>query len=223
MTAIRNATLKVLLLCIFATVLVVLALRWVNPPFSTFILSSPEAHAQQQLKWADWETVSPWLPMAIMAAEDQKFPFHWGFDATAIRQAVMDGLEGHKMRGASTITQQLAKNLFLWPERSWLRKGLEAYFTLLLESLLTKQRILELYINLVEFGPYVFSAAAASQLYFAKPLDQITVQEACLLAAVLPNPRSSDLHRPSQRLKRRADHIREQINALGGTAFLKNL
>ncbi len=223
MAFIRRAILKLILLCFVLSVLLVLALRWVNPSISAFILSAPGTYAQHKPVWSDWEQVSAWLPIAIIAAEDQKFPFHWGFDRTAIQQAIVERLEGSRMRGASTITQQLAKNLFLWPGRSWLRKGIEAYFTLLLEALLSKQRILELYINLVEFGPFVFSAESASQRYFAKSSKQITLQEACMLAAVLPNPRHSNLHQPSKTLRHRADHIKQQVNALGGVTYLNHL
>ncbi len=223
MIAIRNTILKLLLLCLLMTVLAVLMLRWVDPPASAFILSSPGSYTEHRPVWSNWEEISPWIPMAIIAAEDQKFPFHWGFDAAAIQQAIADRLEGNRMRGASTITQQLAKNLFLWPGRSWLRKGVEAYFTLLLEGFLSKRRILELYINLVEFGPYIFSAGSASQRYFDKSTGKITRQEACMLAAVLPNPRSSNLRQPSNRLKKRAKHISKQISALGGVDYLKFL
>ena len=219
----RRLLLRIVLLCLVVTASLVLALRWVDPPISAFILAAPGNYAQHRPLWSDWGEISPWLPLAIIAAEDQKFPFHWGFDASAIQQAVLQGMEGNRMRGASTITQQLAKNLFLWPERSWLRKGIEAYFTLLLEALLSKRRILELYMNLVEFGPYVFSAAAASERYFAKSVDKISLRQACLLAAVLPSPRRSNLRQPSKQLRQRADHIENQVRALGGTDFLRNL
>lgn len=225
MATIRNTIFKILLVLCVSTCLAVLALRWVDPPISAFILASPGAYAEHKPVWSDWDETSPWLPAAIIAAEDQKFPFHWGFDTAAIQQAVIERLEGNRnrLRGASTITQQLAKNLFLWPERSWLRKGVEVYFTILLEVFLSKQRILELYINLVEFGPYVFSASSASNLYFAKSANKITLEEASMLAAVLPNPRQTNLHQPSKQLRQKAARIRQQVRALGGVSYLKNL
>lgn len=219
-TAVSRFLLALAALCIVASVLAVLALRWLDPPSSAYILLSAQHHSVVKPQWIDLERISPWLAIAVIAAEDQRFPVHHGFDTIEIRQAVVERMRGDRLRGASTITQQLAKNLFLWPERSWLRKGLEAYFTVLLELLLPKKRILELYLNLAEFGPWLFGAAAAAAAYFSKAPAALTLGEAALLAAALPNPRGSDPGRPSTSLTRRAEHIRGQISALGGTSYL---
>jgi monofunctional biosynthetic peptidoglycan transglycosylase len=219
----RRIILWVLLVIIFATSAIVLALRWVDPATSAFILSSSGKGEVRGPVWSDWENISPWLPLAIIAAEDQKFPFHRGFDIESIRRAVRERIRRGRIRGASTISQQLAKNLFLWPQRSWLRKGLEVYFTLLLEAFLPKQRILELYMNLAEFGPSLFGAGMAARVYFSKNAKQLDLNEACLLAAVLPNPKQLHVHNPGKESKIKVKWIQTQINALGGRGYLDNL
>ena len=210
-----------IILFVASTSLVVAALKWVDPTTSAFMLSSP--HKVTGPVWTDWDDISPWLPIAIIAAEDQKFPGHWGFDAGEIKRAIIERVQRGRIRGASTITQQLAKNLFLWPERSWLRKGLEVWFTLLLETLLSKKRILELYMNVAEFGPYMFSAGAAAQVYFSKTPHELSLWESCMLAAVLPHPRSLKVDNPSQGLENRITRIQKQIRALGGQGYLNSL
>ena len=219
--ALRRFILGMIVVFLASTGLVVAALKWIDPPTSAFMLASPQEVTGPS--WTDWENISPWLPLAIIAAEDQKFPAHWGFDPGEIKLAIIERVQQGRIRGASTITQQLAKNLFLWPEKSWLRKGLEAWFTLLLEVLLTKQRILELYMNVAEFGPYTFSAGTAAQAYFSKTPKLLSLQESCMLAAVLPNPRELKIDDPSQDLKSRANRIRKQITALGGRGYLDRI
>lgn len=219
----RRLILWVLLAIIFTTSTIVLALRWVDPATSAFILNASGKGEVRGPVWSEWENISPWLSMAIIAAEDQKFPFHRGFDIGSIRRAVRERIRRGRVRGASTISQQLAKNLFLWPQRSWLRKGLEVYFTLLLEVFLSKQRILELYVNLVEFGPSLFSAGEAARTYFSKTAKQLDLYEACLLAAVLPNPEQLHVRNPGKETNARAKWIRTQIKALGGRDYLNNL
>jgi monofunctional biosynthetic peptidoglycan transglycosylase len=219
----RRLILWVLLVIIFATSAIVLSLRWVDPATSAFILTASGKGKVRGPLWADWENISPWLSMAIISAEDQKFPFHRGFDIGSIRQAVRERIRRGRVRGASTITQQLAKNLFLWPQRSWLRKGLEVYFTLLLEVFLSKQRILELYVNLAEFGPSLFSAGEAARFYFSKNVKTLDLYEACLLAAVLPNPEQLHVRNPGKETEARVKWIRTQIKALGGRGYLNNL
>ncbi len=159
----------------------------------------------------------------MIAAEDQKFPQHWGFDFQQIMSAVRENKQRAHVRGASTITQQVAKNMFLWPGRSHLRKGLEAYFTVLLELLWSKQRILEVYLNIAEFAPGVFGASVASARYFDKSAADLDPNEAALLAAVLPNPGRLKLSLPSPYVRGRARWIRQQMVHLGGVSYLDSL
>jgi len=171
-------------------------------------------------RWLAFEEISPQLAIAVVAAEDQKFPSHHGFDFESISQALRDRLD--RPRGASTISQQVAKNLFLWRERSLLRKGLEAYLTLLIEGLWPKRRILEVYLNVAEFGPGVFGAGAASELLLGKR-GELSLEEASLLAAVLPSPRRMSPRRPSDYVRRRALEIEAEARNLGGTRYLTGL
>ena len=158
-----------------------------------------------------------------MASEDQRFPKHSGFDFDEIVDALEDSADGEPMRGASTITQQVAKNLFLWPGRSFARKGIEAYFTVLLEALWPKRRILEVYLNIAEFGPGVFGASAASTRFFAKPARSLDREEAARLAAVLPAPRRLHAARPSAYLRTRTARIERAIGRLGGAGYLRSM
>ncbi|HSX63083.1 MAG TPA: monofunctional biosynthetic peptidoglycan transglycosylase, partial [Tahibacter sp.] len=164
--------------------------------------------------------VSPALPIALVAAEDQKFPLHHGFDVEAIRDAIEDAEDGERLRGASTISQQTAKNLFLWNGRSFVRKGLEAYFTVLIELCWPKQRIIEVYLNVAEFGDGIYGAAAASDVFFHKTPGALTPRESALLAAVLPNPRRLRVDKPSAYVQRRSAWIERQARQLGGPAYL---
>ena len=176
-----------------------------------------------QFEWADWDEISPYVAIAVVASEDQKFPTHRGFDVASIKEAMRHNPHRHIPRGASTISQQVAKNLFLWPGRNLLRKGLEAYFTVLIELLWPKQRILEVYLNIVQFGPGVFGVRSASEVYFDKPPSQLDLPEAALLAAVLPNPRRLNLASPSEYVKQRAKTIEREVEDLGGPEYLKGL
>ena len=150
----------------------------------------------------------------------QKFPFHHGFDVEAIQDAIADAEDGDRLRGASTISQQVAKNLFLWNGRSFVRKGLEAYFTVLIETMWPKRRILEVYLNIAEFGDGVYGAAAASERFFHKTPAQLGSRESALLAAVLPNPRRYRANPPSGYVAQRAEWIERQAAQLGGPSYL---
>ena len=205
----------------------VLLLRLWHPITSAFMLrarlESPGAHAASEpirYIWVDYARISPQAAFAVMAAEDQQFPFHHGFDMQSIREAEKNNEEGGRLRGASTISQQLAKNLFLWPGRSYLRKALEACFTVLLESLLPKERILETYLNIVEFGPGIFGVEAAAREYFHTSAARLTASEAALLAAVLPNPERLHVDRPSRYVAERRDWILGQMHTLAGEDYL---
>lgn len=174
-------------------------------------------------RWVDWANTSPHVKVAVIAAEDQNFPTHYGFDLKSIDDALADRERGRRVRGASTISQQVAKNLFLWPAQSWLRKGLEAYFTVLIETLWPKQRILEVYLNVAEFGRGVFGVGTAAEIYFHKQAARLNVDDAALLAAVLPSPKRMRVNAPSGYVRSRQQWILGQMRGLGGTALLKEL
>ena len=163
------------------------------------------------------------MMLAAIAAEDQKFPTHHGFDLEAVQSALSDYEQGGSLRGASTISQQVAKNLYLWPGRSLFRKGLEAWFTVLLETLWSKQRILEVYLNIAQFGDRLFGVEAASQQFFGIAANQLSAEEAALLAAVLPGPEIYQVDQPSTEVLGRQTWILEQMEQLGGVEYLKKL
>ncbi len=209
------------------TWLLVLVLRFVPPPTSAFMMERSIAatvHGEKNFsikyRWTPWSGVSTELPIAIIASEDQKFPTHHGFDVQAIQQAMDEADEGERGRGASTISQQTAKNLFLWGGRNFVRKGLEAYCTVLIEATWPKRRILEVYINIVEFGDGIYGADAASRAFFHKPPSQLSAREAALLAAVLPNPKKMHADHPTPYLDGRAEWIERQVHQLGGVGYL---
>ena len=213
-----------------ATVLLTGLLRWIAPPTSSYMLQaahkfkiSGQPGSRIRHQWTAWEEISPHVAIAVVAAEDQKFPMHRGFDIVSIKEAVRQNPRRRARRGASTISQQVAKNLFLWPGRNLLRKGLEAYFTILIELLWPKQRILEIYLNMAQFGPGVFGVRSASEVYFHKSPSQLSLSEAALLAAVLPNPRRFDLENPSDYVRQRAKAIEQEVARLGGPEYLKGL
>jgi len=215
-----------LLLAVFGTMAasvgLTLALRWVNPPVTAWMVWKARAMDRPVVyRWVDAENISPEVAIAVVAAEDQKFPAHSGFDVESILEAVREHVQGTRSRGASTISQQVAKNLFLWPERSLVRKGLEAWFTVWIELLWPKERILEVYLNVAEFGPGVFGVGAASDLYFDGPARAIDRRHAALLAAVLPNPVRLHVDRPSPYVLSRRDWIQSQVRMLGGPAYLR--
>mgnify|MGYP001063810412 CR=1 FL=1 len=210
--------------------LLVLVLRFVPPPTSAVMLERLASqhwhgHAQFHIRqhWVPWRAISPWAPLAVMAGEDQKFPFHHGFDLESIQQAIDDADDGARLRGASTISQQTAKNLFLWNGRSFVRKGLEAYFTVLLELTWPKQRILEVYLNIAEFGDGIYGVDAASRAFFHVAPARLDAAQAARLAAVLPSPRRLHADAPSAYVLRRSNWIRQQMTQLGGPAFLREL
>jgi monofunctional biosynthetic peptidoglycan transglycosylase len=186
----------------------VLAYRFVPPPATPLMLiRAVEGHGWSR-DWVSLDRISPHLVRAVIAAEDQRFCTHWGFDAVELRRAVEDWREGGRLRGASTITMQTAKNLFLWPQSDWLRKALEVYPTLLIELLWPKRRIVEVYLNVVEFGPGLYGAEAASRALFGRSASALTPVQASLLAAVLPNPLGRNAARPEAHVAARAARIR---------------
>lgn len=219
-----------LLLWLLLTALPVLLLRWLHPLTSAFMLeASLEAWRAQErgyhtdYQWVSLEQISPHAAIAVIASEDQQFPFHAGFDFNSIREAVRASEHGKRLRGASTISQQVAKNLFLWPGYSFVRKGLEAYFTVLIETLWPKERILEMYLNVAQFGDGIYGVQAAARRFWHKPAQRLSSSDAALLAAVLPNPLRMHADRPSRYVLMRRDQILGQMRELGGDAYLRAL
>jgi monofunctional biosynthetic peptidoglycan transglycosylase len=217
-------------ICVVGSILAAVSLRWINPFFTAFMAEAQVAawisHDSNYVfrhSWVALDRISPNLPLAVVASEDQKFPEHWGFDVAAIEKAYALNQHSHKVRGASTISQQVAKNLFLWSGRSYFRKGLEAYFTVLIEAALPKRRILEIYLNIAEFGYGTYGAEAAAQRIFHKPASRLTRADAAVLAAVLPNPQHFSASAPSRYVQQRREWILGQMQALGGPEMLNEI
>jgi len=208
----------------------VLALRWIDPLTSAFIVrdrflawTQNDAKYSYHRKWVDLKQIAPPMRLAVIASEDQTFPTHRGFDFKSIGNAFDERERGRRTRGASTLSQQVAKNLFLWPGQSWIRKGIEAYFTVLIETFWTKERILEIYLNLAEFGPGVYGVEAAGLIFFRRPAARLTTYDAALLAAVLPNPARLRAAAPSAYVRSRQSWIVDQMRGLGGVSYLETL
>ena len=217
-------------LLLLATVLQVAALRFVDPWFSTFMaIRQFQAWGEGDWRfrvaydWRDLDEISSNVPVALVAAEDQRFAEHYGFDLDAIDKARKNNARGRKVRGASTISQQTAKNLFLWSGRSWVRKGVEAWYTVLIETLWPKRRIIEVYANIAEFGDGVYGAQAAARTYFRKDASRLGAAEAARMAAVLPNPKRYSVARPGPYVQRRGKAIQRQMGHIGGNDYLESL
>ncbi|RZA21407.1 MAG: monofunctional biosynthetic peptidoglycan transglycosylase [Lysobacteraceae bacterium] len=226
------------------SVVQVLALRVIDPPFSMFMASrqldalfAGDFDFRIAHDWRDIERMSASLPLALVAAEDQNFARHNGFDFAAIEKAQAHnekmieraerrGKPVRRLRGASTISQQTAKNLFLWQGRGptrWARKGLEVWYTALIEVLWPKRRILEVYANIAEFGDGIYGAQAAARSFFRKDAARLSPAEAARLAAVLPSPKRYNAARPGPYVQRRANGIERQMRQIGGSAYLRTL
>jgi monofunctional biosynthetic peptidoglycan transglycosylase len=224
-----------LVVAFLVTALPVVAMRWMDPWYSAFMLDAAldasragKSNYKTDYHWRDLEQISPHAAIAVIAAEDQFFPFHAGFDLKSIREAVRHnekqaGKKRPRVRGASTITQQVAKNLFLWSGRSYLRKGLEVYFTLLIEIAWPKERTLEVYLNIAQFGDGIYGVEAAAQRFYRMPAARLGRYEAATLAAVLPNPITFKVNAPSPYVTKRRDFILEQMRRLGGPRYLNEL
>jgi monofunctional biosynthetic peptidoglycan transglycosylase len=219
-----------LLLWVFATVTPVLLLRWLPPASSAFMLQARlaawragEHSYRNDYQWVSLEQISAHAAIAVIASEDQQFPFHAGFDFNSIREAVRASERGKRLRGASTISQQVAKNLFLWGGHSFVRKALEAYFTVLIEALWPKERILEVYLNIAQFGDGIYGVQAAAKRFWHEPALRLSSSDSALLAAVLPNPLQLHADRPSRYVLQRRDWILGQMRGLGGQSYLRAL
>lgn len=224
-----KSIIKFFILIFIFSVLIVFLLRWINPVTSSIMIQRQVESIFSgefdyiKYSWVDYDDCSPYLPIAFVAAEDQNFSNHFGFDVREIKKAIKQYERGRRIRGASTITQQVAKNLFLWEGKSFIRKGVEAYFTILIELLWDKKRILEVYMNIAEFGDMIFGVKMASVAYYKKLPDKVTASQAALLAAVLPNPLRYSVVRPSGYVRGRQNWILRQMNSLGGPEYLKEL
>ena len=213
---------NVVLILLAVSILPVVALRWLPPPTSAFMLQQyARMHLNNQnsvkihYRWVDLRNTSPHAVRAVIAAEDQKFPYHWGFDREAITEAWVERRNGTRVRGASTITQQVAKNLFLWPGKSFVRKGIEAYFTVLIEVFWTKTRIVEVYLNIAQFGRNIYGISEASKIFFGKSPSRLSQRQCALLAAALPNPTRLRIDRPSDYMQQRSHWILNEMSRIG--------
>lgn len=222
-------TTKWLLILMALSLLPVLLLRWVPSPGSALMVERWLEFRQQdqavviQHQWLPYQKIPESMKMAVIAGEDQRFAEHHGFDLQAIKAAVEHNRRGGSLRGASTLSQQVAKNQFLWSGRSWLRKGMEAWFTLWIEVLWPKQRILEVYLNIVEWDEGVFGVEAAAQRHFGVGASYLSDRQAAQLAAVLPNPREWSAANPPAHVQRRASWIQRQSRQLGGAHYLREM
>src|SRR5690554_6562942 len=205
--------------------LTILLFRFVNPPTSAFMLAYQLGTAPEPLRqeWMPMEEISPWMPLAEVASEDQWCAFHLGVDFEAIRKAVSEHNAVEGLRGASTYIQQTGKNLFHWSVRSFVRKALEAVLALGVDGLWPKERVLEVYLNIAEFGPGIYGVEAASEIYFGKPARQLSQNQAARLAAVLPNPKVLSVTSPTAYVQERVAWIQRQMNQLSGLRYLEEL
>jgi monofunctional biosynthetic peptidoglycan transglycosylase len=208
---------RILLVLFILHLLYIVALKWIYPPITLTQIGSLFSGDGLKRDYVSGDEISPNLKLAVMASEDQLFPDHSGFDWKNIKKAMeYNKRKPNRIRGASTISQQVAKNVFLWQGRDYLRKGLEVYFTKMIEWIWGKQRILDMYVNVIEMGPGIFGAEAAAQAYFNKPADKLTRREAALIAACLPNPKRYSVKPVSGYVARRAGWVQGQMAALQG-------
>jgi monofunctional glycosyltransferase len=226
----RRWLLLVIIAWLAVTVVPVLLLRWMPPVTSAYMLEARIAalHAgardyHTDYQWVSLERISPHAAIAVIASEDQTFPFNYGFDLQSIRGAVRAAQRGGRLRGASTISQQVARNLFLWSGRSFVRKGLEAYFTVLLQALWPKERILEVYLNVAQFGRGIYGVEAAARHFYHEPAARLSAGQAAMLAAVLPSPLHWHVDRPSRFVAWKQQWILTQMRNLGGAAYLREV
>lgn len=229
MQFVQRLVMKFLLAFLGISIGSVILFKWVPIPFTWTMLGQKSAASaagkptKLNYKWISFDEISKEAALAVVAAEDQKFPTHHGFDFEAMRKAFVSNARGRKIRGASTISQQVAKNVFLWQDRSYLRKALEVYFTVLIEFIWGKERILEVYLNVAETGQMTFGFEAGAQRYFKKSARQLTRLEAAKIAAILPSPRKWSVTNPGPYTAKRFSKITRNMRALGGTSYVSNL
>ncbi|WP_034256947.1 monofunctional biosynthetic peptidoglycan transglycosylase [Adhaeribacter aquaticus] len=227
---IRSLLFRLTLSLFILSIFWVLVYKWLPPPATLHMFSrraeagrENEANKYIKYRFVSLEEVSPNMPLAVIAAEDQLFLQHNGFDFEAIQGAFKRNLKSKRIAGGSTISQQVAKNVFLWHGRSYVRKAVEAYFTMLIEVIWGKKRILEVYLNIAETGNQVFGVEAASRLYLHKPAASLTQQEAALIASVLPNPIIYKINHPSEGVLRKRRRVLKGMRQLGGIQHVKDI
>tara|TARA_R110002049_G_scaffold181973_3_gene349424 strand:+ start:221 stop:874 length:654 start_codon:yes stop_codon:yes gene_type:complete len=212
---------------ILTSLLVVVPFRWINPPVTMVMMDrwlySSNDNFKLKQTWLSWEHIPKQAALAVVTAEDQLFPLHKGFDLDSILKSLRDSDNGGQLRGASTISQQVARNVYLWTGRSWVRKGLEAWFTLLIELTWGKQRILEVYLNIAEWGEGVFGLEAASRYHFGLSANHLSPMQSALLASCLPSPLRYNPAKPSEQIRARAVWNLKQQKRLGGVQWLKKM
>lgn len=218
--------LKIVFWFIVISVVVVLIFKWVPVPMTPLMVirNTQQAESQKnewQHDWVPLEEISTQLQLAVICSEDQNFVTHHGFDIKAIERAYENNKKGKRIKGGSTISQQTAKNVFLWPHRSWLRKGFETYFTFLIELIWRKERIMEVYLNSIEMGPGIYGAEAASYYWFNKPASRLTKYEAAAIASILPNPLSYKAKPSTSYIERRKSWIIKQMQFYGPLMYPK--
>lgn len=211
--------LKVVVAMFVLSIALTAVYRWVNPPITLLMISRALNGADINKKWVPLDEISPNLVRASIASEDNNYLGHRGFDLGAIYDAIDERNSGKRQRGASTISQQTAKNVFLWSGKSWIRKGLEVYFTFLIEHIWGKERIMEVYLNVIEMGNGVYGAEAAAQHYFGRSSSKLTQRQAALIVAAYPNPRQRDPAHPTAYLNKRASQIQRLMPLMGTIAF----
>lgn len=218
---------KLMLYFFIGSVALTIIYRFVPPPFTYLMIQRlvEQKMDGEDLKlrkdWVSIEEMSPYLVRAVIASEDQHFNEHWGFDIEALQKAYQHNQKSKKVKGGSTISQQVAKNVFLWPSRSYFRKGLEAYFTILIEITWSKKRIMEIYLNEIEMGNGIYGAEAAAKKYFRKPAKDLSKRESALIAAVLPNPIRWTPANPNAYIQRRQYRILRAMRYVGKPEYLK--
>jgi len=216
---------RVLLWFVMATVLWVIAYRFIDPPITFLMIqrnmerSAADKPYKMEKEWVDFEDIADNMKHAAVSAEDQLFLKHLGFDVQAIEKAFQANRNNKKIKGGSTISQQTAKNVFLWPGRSWVRKGFEAYFTLLIEVFWSKERILEVYLNVIEMGDGIYGAEAAAQSYYGKSCGKLSKSQAAMIAACFPNPRRWSPRKPTAYIRHRQYLIMRNMTRLGPLDF----
>lgn len=225
----KRTLIRFIIFFFISTIGAVILFKFVPVPFTATMLSRKiEAIANGKnseiyYDWTSYDKISREVPLAVVAAEDQLFPEHYGFDFKSMGNAFQRNMKGRKIRGASTISQQVAKNVFLWQTRSYIRKAIEVYFTALIELIWGKQRILEVYLNVAEMGDMTFGVEEASKRYFGKSANNLTREQAARIAAVLPSPIKWSIAKPGPYVVRRTGQISRQMRALGGPAYLSGL
>lgn len=221
---IRSFIWKTFLILFIAQFIYIIVLKWINPPVTLTQLSGWISGDGLKMDYVDYDEMSYQIRLAVIASEDQLFPDHDGFDWKNIEKAMKyNQKKPNRIRGASTISQQVAKNVFLWQGRDWIRKGLEAYFTKMIELVWGKRRILEMYLNVIEMGKGIYGVQAASKKYFSKPAKKLSRQQAAMIAACLPNPKKYPVKPASAYVIVRSGWILRQMNNLEKDADVQRI